>query len=214
MEITRNPSRGDGPCSGKADYLTVTLTGSEILFKRLGPILSGGFGVDVVSGCTVRGLLTDELAIDPDYVEGRLQTVFLNGKPVDDIDAARVVDGDVLALSAAMPGLVGATMRRGGRYAVLRQDISHTAEPDCPLSPKPICLTLKLFNLIAADLSPGLLDRGVWMDGDRLADYVRLMEGGVRASLIEIRVDTKVISFNALTTLIIGKRVLLSVIQP
>ena len=33
--------------------------------------------------------------------------------------------GDTLALSAAMPGLVGATMRRGGYFAGLRANISH-----------------------------------------------------------------------------------------
>ena len=49
----------------------------------------------------------------------------LDGKPVDDIGAALVQDGSTLALSAAMPGLVGATLRRGGAYSSFRSAITY-----------------------------------------------------------------------------------------
>ena len=176
MATDNQPANGENSlCSGTDTVVRVSLTGSDLVHRRLAPLFSGGVGVDVESGCTVRVTLTDQLDIAPDYVEGRLQTIFLNGHPVDDIDAARVVDGDVLALSAAMPGLVGATMRRGGRYAVLRQDISHKAEADCSLDAGPMCLRLKLFNLIAAELAPAMFHRGVWVDGNRLSHQMALM---------------------------------------
>jgi len=44
--------------------------------------------------------------LDEDYVTQRISTIFLDGKPVDDIDTLLVRDGAVLSLSAAMPGLV------------------------------------------------------------------------------------------------------------
>lgn len=180
---------GNSPCIDTNTVVRVLLTGSELVYRRLAPLFSGGVGVDVLSGCTVRSILTEQLDITPDYVEGRLQTIFLNGHPVDDIDAARIGDKDVLALSAAMPGLVGATMRRGGRYAVLRQDISHKAEADCPLDAGPMCLTLKLFNLIAAELAPAMFQRGVWLDGDRLSHQMALMGRHLWETLSEAIVD-------------------------
>ena len=214
MEDFQNPGGSGAPCGANAEYLTVVLAGGDALCRRLGPVLSGGVGVDVVAGCTVRGLLCDQLAIGPDYVEGRIQTVFLNGKPVDDIDAARVGERCTLALSAAMPGLVGATMRRGGRYAVLRKDISHTGEADCPLEPEPICLTLKLFNLIAAELAPVLLKRGVWIDGDGLADHMALMGKAVWDVVASARINEIPAGQEAIVSALRGQRVYLRVASP
>ncbi|MFH1980719.1 MAG: hypothetical protein ABIL58_02630 [Pseudomonadota bacterium] len=188
-EANNHSASTDSPCAREGEFIIVELTGREALLRQLRLLFSGGVGIEVVAGCTVREMLCGQLGIAPDYVEGRLQTVFLNGKPVDDIDAARAGAGDMLALSAAMPGLVGATMRRGGRYAVFRQGITYTGEADCPLDPEPICLTLKLFNLIAAELAPVLLKRGVWIDGDRLADHMALMGSAVWDAMAGARID-------------------------
>lgn len=209
-EAIRQPA-GGGPCAGQPDYLSVVLVGEASVARRLAPLFSGGVGVDVVAGCSVRALLTEQLAMDSDYVDGRLQTLFLNGHPIDDIDAARVNDGDVLALSAAMPGLVGATMRRGGRYAVLRQEISHTAQADCTIDAGPICLTLKLFNLIAGEVAPVMLERGVWLAGDRLAGHIDIMGRAVVDALTEVRMDGRRIDPAALTAQLPAHYVLLRV---
>lgn len=215
MTEANNPSTGTAsPCAGEGGFITVELTGGETLLRQLRLLFSGGVGVDVVAGCTVRELLCGQLGIAPDYVEGRLQTVFLNGKPVDDIDAARAVAGDMLALSAAMPGLVGATMRRGGRYAVFRQGITYTGEADCHLNPEPICLILKLFNLIASELAPVLLQRGVWIDGDRLAAHMTLMGSAVWDALTGARIDGAPAGQEALALALRGRRVLLRVASP
>jgi len=215
MTESDNTSTGvDSPCAGSDGALTVEMTGGGLLIRRLALLFSGGVGVDVVSGCTVRELLCGQLGIAPDYVEGRLQTVFLNGKPVDDIDAARAGAGDMLALSAAMPGLVGATMRRGGRYAVLRQEISYTGEADCHLNPEPICLTLKLFNLIASELAPVLLQRGVWIDGDRLAEHMTLIGSAVWDAVTGARIDGAPAGQEALALALRGRRVQLQVASP
>lgn len=212
-EDTQISGRAKNPCAGEDEFITVELTGSETLLRQLGLLFSGGVGVDVVSGCTVRELLCGQLGITPDYLEGRLQTVFLNGKPVDDVDAARAGAGDMLALSAAMPGLVGATMRRGGRYAVLRQEISYTGEADCLLNAEPICLTLKLFNLIASELAPVLFQRGVWIDGDRLVGHMALMGAALIAEIQLAEVDGNPIVVEGLAPALRGARVRLR-LQP
>ena len=73
--------------------------------------------------------------------------IFLNGKAVDKIKTTAVTDGNILALSAAMPGLVGATFRRGGRYAAMRSNVSHKDE-NLKTSGESRIITLKLFTSI------------------------------------------------------------------
>ena len=91
---------------------------------RFFPLLQQGFTVRARTGCSIRELLCGQFGIDPDYLKQRITTIFLNGKAIDDPESSRVADGATLALSAAMPGLVGATMRRGGYYAAMRGAIA------------------------------------------------------------------------------------------
>jgi len=75
--------------------------------------LQRGFRVRAQVGCTIKSMLCRQFGLDPVYVEERIKTVFMDGKAVDDMDSAVIKDSSTLALSAAMPGLVGATFRRG-----------------------------------------------------------------------------------------------------
>jgi hypothetical protein len=131
-----------------------------------------GVGLPATAGDSVRRTLTEAAGVPADYLESRVQTVFLDGHPVDDLDAAAVADGSVLALSAAMPGLVGAVMRRGGFYARLRESISHHGEA-APLARGDAVLVLKVFNLLLPELVPLLLRRGVLVDPQRLTALLR-----------------------------------------
>ena len=78
--------------------------------------------------------------------------------------------GSRLALSAAMPGLVGATLRKGGFYAGLRSQISFTEEKK-PLFKGRGKIVLKLFNRVAEDLGPAFLEKGVWIKGLELGEF-------------------------------------------
>lgn len=91
------------------------------------PLLQRGVFIRIDRGGTVRSFLCQDLELTADFVEESISTIFLNGKPLDRLEA-RLRHGDTLALSAAMPGLVGATMRRGGVVAKLRSNISHREE--------------------------------------------------------------------------------------
>ncbi|MGA7578419.1 MAG: hypothetical protein ACLQUW_01255 [Desulfobaccales bacterium] len=110
--MLRDPSR---PEAGAALSLHVRPS----TLPRFFPLCQQGFLVQVPGSGSIRTILCRHLGLAPDYLEGRIQTIFLNGKPVDEIDTAVVGQGDTLALSAAMPGLVGATMRRGGTFCRL-----------------------------------------------------------------------------------------------
>ena len=121
-------------------------------------------------GCSVDAFLRKELEVGPAAIE-KIQSIMLDGKPVDDIGSALIHDGSVLALSAAMPGLVGATLRRGGAYSSFRNAITyHEAGKAC--MPGEGWVSIKLFNLMMAELGPGLLQQGVLVHAADLADLL------------------------------------------
>jgi hypothetical protein len=133
-------------------------------------LLQRGFRVATRVGISVESILTREFGLDKDSLD-RIQTVFLDGKAVDDLESSFVKDGSVLALSAAMPGLVGATLRRGGYYAGLRSQITSSETPEY-IRPKQGLITLKLFNLLIRALGPVFLKRGILVEGKVLRDFL------------------------------------------
>ncbi|MCX5908268.1 MAG: hypothetical protein NTY64_14075, partial [Deltaproteobacteria bacterium] len=92
--------------------LQLTLPGDQAV--RFFPLFQQGIRLKVRVGCSLKQLLGEQLGLAPDYLEERVQTLFLDGKVVDDLENAFIRDGSVIALSAALPGLAGATLRRGG----------------------------------------------------------------------------------------------------
>jgi hypothetical protein len=148
--------------------LLLTVTGGEA--SKFVGLLNAGFMIKIARGEPVKTFLCDRIGLDPSYFDERIQTLFLNNKPVDDPATAVVGDGSVLALSAAMPGLVGATFRKGGRYRWMRGSISH---PDgCDTAPgKTGWVTLKLFNLIQKELGPFFLEAGLWLKRETIQAF-------------------------------------------
>jgi hypothetical protein len=135
---------------------------------RFAPLLQQGVALRA-SAPTAWGFLTDELGVDPGYVKERITTIFLDGQVVDDLERAPLRDGSLLALSAAMPGLVGATLRRGGYYAAMRAAITHGAERAADGDGGERVVRVKLFNLLIAELGPVLLARGIVLARDEAA---------------------------------------------
>ncbi len=133
------------------------------------PLFQQGVGISIPIGTSLEDLLCCHWNIDRDYVMTRISTLFLDSKPVDDLPSAVVHDGATLALSGAMPGLIGATMRRGGILASFRNGITYceTSERDEGGSGR---ITLKLFNLLIDELGPLFLARGIWVPTSRLAE--------------------------------------------
>ena len=134
------------------------------------PLLGQGFTLKIRTGISVRDLLCRQIGVSDDYLDKRIQTIFLDGKVVDNVDTAVVHQGSSLALSAALPGLAGATLRRGGAYAAMRSQISHknnTADD----SDGNGTVMLKLFNLVALELGPMFLKQGIWVDGKNLENF-------------------------------------------
>ncbi len=135
-------------------------------------LLQQGVTIRSRTGCSVTAFLREELGAGIETIK-RIQSVILDGKPVDDIEAAVIKDGSVLALSAAMPGLVGATLRRGGTYSSFRSAITyHETQEECVKGEG--LVQIKVFNLLMAELGPGLLQRGVVI---RSEDFILFATG-------------------------------------
>jgi hypothetical protein len=142
----------------------------EPLIARFFLLLQQGVRIRRRVGCSVAAFLREELGAGPATVE-KIQSITLDGKPVDDIGSAMVQEGAVLALSAAMPGLVGATLRRGGAYSSFRSAITyHETGKAC--MPGEGWVNIKLFNLLMAELGPGLLRQGVLIRAEDLVDFL------------------------------------------
>jgi hypothetical protein len=170
---------------------TFEIEASESLLRLISGLVFGrGVELEVRPGSSVRDFLCEQLHLPSDYVENRIQTVFLEGKPVDDFDTATLAPGSTLALSAAMPGLVGAVFRRGGYYAPMRDSITYrqtggaTAEAEKRI-------TLKLFNLTAREIGPHILSQGVYIEGMQVADLVRTLQDSFRSASRSCRINDK-----------------------
>jgi hypothetical protein len=158
------------------------------LFVLFTPLLQRGVMVKVQVGCSLSALLVEQLGLKPEYVKERIKTIFLEGNPVDDLGTTLVKDGSVLALSAAMPGLAGATLRRGGVFAGLRSPIPQR-EMKTPILPKEGFVEVKLFNLLIRELGPVFLERGVLLSKNDFGEFLKGLPDEFWRGCKEIRVN-------------------------
>lgn len=159
---------------GTAGRLCITVSADRL--ACFFPLLQKGFALGVLAGCPIGAFLRDGLGLTDEYIEARIQTVFLDGKPVDDIDTALIRDGSTLALAPAMPGLMGAMLRRGGYYAPMRSGITHHSDA-APQGIGQGRIVMKLFGMALRELGPQLLERGIGVDAGDLAQIVRDLPG-------------------------------------
>jgi hypothetical protein len=173
-----------------AQRLSMMVTSKVVpLFYQL---LGHGFCVNVQTGSSVRELLCNQLGIDEDYLDQRIKSIFLNGKVVDDVDTAIVGKDATMALSGAMPGLVGAILRSGGFYAPMRSQISHEKNKS-PSQHKQGTITLKLLNLVVRELGPTFLQQGVLIQRKEIRSFIdRHAEALMRECLAVELQDTPV----------------------
>jgi hypothetical protein len=184
-------------CPATAAAATLALRLKPDTLPRFFPLCQQGFWVKVPESGSIRTILCRYLGLSPDYLAGRIQTIFLNGKPVDDVDAAMVGPGDTLALSAAMPGLVGATMRRGGYLAGFRGNISHR-DQDQAVQGGECLVKLRLFNLVTTELGPFFLEQGLWITGAALEAFLRPQAEDFWAGLLAADLNGEELDLQAL----------------
>lgn len=190
-------AREDGP--------EVTLEGAVGLPGVFTAPLQRGFHVPLDRTRTVRSLFTDCWMLSESFVSERIGTIFLDGNPVDDLDAVRVEPGAVLALSGAMPGLAGAVFRVGSALAAFRRDI--TRKPTaCRAEEATGFVRVKLFNVLIGELGPSFLRTGIFLRPEELVSALEPLRGSPGGAGIVLCCDGERLSRDALTARLARRR--------
>jgi len=161
----------DKPDTNNADTLPrLDLIIDNSLVPRFFFLLQQGVMLRTRVGCRIQVFPSEEIGAGEGTID-KIQSIFLDGRPVDDLSAATIKDGSVLALSAAMPGLVGATLRRGGIFSSFRNTITYHEDSVHCDSGKGF-VQIKLFNLLMDELGPCLLKKGVYVRSSTLITFL------------------------------------------
>lgn len=177
--------------------MKIYIVTTDELLPRFFRLLEQGFVVTTQAGCSIKDLLCEQLGIEEEYLDKRIQTLFLDGKPVDDVERAYLQNHATLALSAAMPGLVGATFRKGGTYAAMRNTISYSAETSNKRRGEARA-KLKLFNMVLKELGPIFLGNGVWIRTDKFNEFLSRNLNDLKAACSSVNMDDQKIEVTQL----------------
>ncbi len=166
-----NKAPGEQPHDGSTDLHLTVKAEALPLFTTL---LQSGIELNATSGQPLALLLHSLPGFTADYLAERVQTIFLDGTAIDDLTTPLQRQWQVVALSAAMPGLAGAIFRRNSFHAALR---TATGTPGRGSGGGEITVRLKLFNSIARERGPELLHLGVRVAASALVDFFALRPG-------------------------------------
>lgn len=185
-----------------------------------GALAARGFHLAGPSGVSLRQVFREWAGISSDYLDTVVQTVFHNGRAVDDDRKAMVADGSVIALSAAMPGLVGAAFRKNSPVARMRtidfpaltdrSDAEFVAESRAGSAAEPspgsepITITLKFFNRVNADLGPVFLRRGIRASGETVHDVFQQYRDRLEIFCTKAMINARPATFPAIDDLVAG----------
>ena len=186
--------------SGDIPAVTLSLMVKDKMVPIFFQLLGHGFSMNVQTGCSVKELLCQQFGIPEDYLDERIKTIFLNAKVVDDVSSATVNEGSTLALSGAMPGLVGAILRSGGFYAPMRSQISYDQNKPSSLR-RAGKITLKLLNLVVKELGPAFLEQGIWFNGEKLQEFIKHHQEELKAGGAANELDGEPVEINNLLEL-------------
>lgn len=175
----------------------ISLTVEASLISAFSQLLQNGFWIKGDVGCSVKSFLCEQFCLAPEYLEKRIQTIFLDGDAVDDVERATVEDGATLSLSAAMPGLAGAVLRKGGYYAAMRDQISFKGETTSA-SIQAGRVLVKLFNMPLQELGPIFLKHGIWVESDKFKDVLKARSDDFERGCREVIADGLRLEFRQL----------------
>jgi hypothetical protein len=165
MKKEQIPSMAEVSMADEAGGIVLEPAAGQI--PRLCTLIQKDCFVKIETGSSLRNVLCEQFGITPEYVKGEIKVFFLDNSPVDDLDEAIIKDGATVALSAAMPGLVGASMRQGG-LSWMRAGITYHEDGQDQGKNRGV-IQLKLFNKVMADLGESFLRRGVYVKSGVLA---------------------------------------------
>jgi len=138
-------------------------------------LLQSGIEIKTNTALEMGAFLCQLPGFTPDYIRATVETIFLNGTPVDDLTLRFTGDAPVLALSAAMPGLAGAIFRKNSIHSALRTQT--TTQESAGDNTRAITVTLKLFNSIAKERGTFLLEAGITIKASKVLTFLHQRTG-------------------------------------
>lgn len=161
--------------------------------SRIRPIfyhfLQDGFLLEARVDCSISVFLRDRCRLARETITDRISTVFLDGMPVDDLDHALVKNNSTLALSGAMPGVVGAVMRSNSPLRSFRSSITHGSDEGSKQQQQQGLVRLKLFNTVLSELAPSLLREGILLRPLAVKDFLTKQPEDCRSGFRELLLD-------------------------
>lgn len=170
----------------------VKIIGGTSLTPSFRSIFQAGFLFCCQVGLSIEDFFFRQLTLSRTVVEEKISTIFLDGQCVDNIASATLSDGSIIALSSALPGLAGATLRRGGFYASLRDSITYHTEAK-PVDRRQGIITVKLFNLLMDELGPVFLRKGITIGRSEIIDFFQRQREGFWRQVEAVLLENKAI---------------------
>lgn len=125
-------------------------------------LLQQGVLVALPEKSSVSALACRILNIDLPAFRREVQTVLLNHGVVDNPDSTILDNGDLLVLSGAMPGLVGAMLRSDSPIKALRERITDAGVQKDRFLPESM-IVIKFFNTILKNHRDDILKYGFYV---------------------------------------------------
>lgn len=132
-------------------------------------------------GDTMMNFLTQRLEFDEEYIDAQVKTIFINGKPVDDLDTASIPANARIALGAVAPGVAGMTMCRNSPISGMRSGITYqNTEPTQKITEGTV--TLLLFNAVMENKGLQILKKGIIIPAEKLEQTVEEVPESISAA--------------------------------
>ncbi|MFP4572794.1 MAG: hypothetical protein ACLFNW_07470 [Desulfobacterales bacterium] len=170
-------------------------------------LVSRGIKFEAAAGMPVKNFLKQVLPASDDYLENKIQTIFMDGRAVDDTEQTQINTPCTIALSAAMPGVFGAAFRKKGIYSGMRA--GYTQRPDTDKKnfkeKTTVPVTLKCFNQVAEDIGDALLGRGVNMDIKEFEKFWKLQQEVLEKNYVQLYLNNSRVNASGVTGFLAGK---------
>jgi hypothetical protein len=135
-------------------------------------MLQRGFFLINCAGISIEEFLIKQIGLSREYIGHKISTIFLDGRIVHDIGSAIIRRGSVLALSSAMPGFVGASLRSENIDRSFTE-LGTSSEINSSDSMGRGVFCVKLFNLPMRELGPSFLKRGILLRSAGIEEFLK-----------------------------------------
>lgn len=133
-------------------------------------IMQSGVAIKCMVGISIDLMLRREFELSEEQI-APVDSIILDGMPVDEPEKTVVPGFARLALASGLPGITGLSMKKGSAVRGLRSGITHTGTST--ETPTPGEVTLSLYSLTLPKLAEHFLARGFFVEPEQIKRYSR-----------------------------------------